>query len=263
MGENGLTVADALALRNGGNNGGIFGGGDSAWVVLILILLLAGGRWGNNFGGNDGNGTNTVVVPTGGFGGWSGGYSPCCSPATAQGMSDAFNFSALNQGITSTHDSVVDGFYQNNLATTNLGTAYKLIDIYKDIKEADYYKKMSEESETYDARRRDSRGRYMGDDRDDNYDARGGRDSSGGRYSHYYPWGDREERYFDRMREGMDNYSEGRGRYRDGSSQEKMIDGIELAMTALVSFVETLYDHAETTKEKDVIKEHIEKLKRI
>lgn len=38
-------------------------------------------------------------------------------------MSDAFNFSALSQGITSTHDSVVDGFYQNNLATTSLGTA--------------------------------------------------------------------------------------------------------------------------------------------
>ena len=120
MGENGLTVADALALRNSDNgNGGLFGGGDSAWVVLILILLLAGGRWGNYGGnGNDGS-TNTVVVPSNGFGGWS----PCCSPATAQGMSDAFNFSALNTGIASTHDAVVDGFYQNNLATTTLGTA--------------------------------------------------------------------------------------------------------------------------------------------
>lgn len=38
-------------------------------------------------------------------------------------MTDAFNFNALNNGINSTHDSVIDGFYQNNLATTNLGTA--------------------------------------------------------------------------------------------------------------------------------------------
>lgn len=40
-----------------------------------------------------------------------------------QGMTDAFNFNSLQNGITSTHDSVIDGFYQNNLATTNLGTA--------------------------------------------------------------------------------------------------------------------------------------------
>ena len=42
-----------------------------------------------------------------------------------------------------------------------------------------------------------------------------------------------------------------------------MIEGIEMAMSALVSFVETLYDHTETQREKDVIHEHIEKLKRI
>lgn len=120
MGENGsLTVADALALR-GNNNGGFLGDGNGAWWIIILVLLFG---WGGNRGGwgNGGNdGVNTVVVPTGG---WGNGYSPCCAPATTQGMTDAFNFSALNSGITSTHDSVIDGFYQNNLATTNLGTA--------------------------------------------------------------------------------------------------------------------------------------------
>lgn len=118
MGENtGLSVADALALRNSGNNGGFLGDGSGAWWLIILILLFAGGNWGNN--NNNGNrGTETVIVPTGNFGG-----NACCSPATAQGMTDAFNFNALSNGITSTHDSVIDGFYQNNLATTNLGTA--------------------------------------------------------------------------------------------------------------------------------------------
>ncbi len=158
------------------------------------------------------------------------------------------------------------------LTSSNLDTTYKLIDIYKDIKESEYYKKMCEGGESYDARGRDSRGRYTRSYNDDDYDARGGRGSRGGynerggnRYSHYYPWDDRMERYFERMSDGMDDYNEGRDRYRDGDSQdrEQMLKGIEMAMSALVSFVESLYDHAETSREKDVIKEHIEKLKKL
>lgn len=111
MEEKGLTVADALALSRNNDNDGF--GGNSAWWVIILVLFLGFGR--NGFGGGDG--TNTVVVPSNGFGG------SCGSPATLQGMTDAFNFNALDNGIRSTHDSVIDGFYQNNLATTGLGTA--------------------------------------------------------------------------------------------------------------------------------------------
>ena len=122
MDENNLSVADAIALR--GNNGGSgFGdmGGSGVWWIIILIIFLMGG-WGGRggWGNNGGNGTNTIVVPSNDFG---SGYSACCTPATMQGMTDAFNFNSLQNGITSTHDSVIDGFYQNNLATTNLGTA--------------------------------------------------------------------------------------------------------------------------------------------
>lgn len=120
MDEKGLTVADALALsRNNGD--GFNGNGSGAWWVIILVLFLAFANRGNGFGGNGDGGTNTVVVPTNG--GFGGGFGPCCSPATAQGMTDAFNFNALDNGIRATHDSVIDGFYQNNLATTGLGTA--------------------------------------------------------------------------------------------------------------------------------------------
>lgn len=120
MDEKGLTVADALALsRNNGD--GFNGNGSGAWWVIILVLFLAFANRGNGFGGNGNGGTNTVVVPTNG--GFGGGFGPCCSPATAQGMTDAFNFNALDNGIRATHDSVIDGFYQNNLATTSLGTA--------------------------------------------------------------------------------------------------------------------------------------------
>lgn len=130
------------------------------------------------------------------------------------------------------------------LTSSNLDMAYKLIDIYKDIKESKYYEKMCEGNESYDARRRDSQGRYMDT-------------------SHYKPWDDRTERYYIKIKEGLDDYSAGRERYRDGASQDRMIEGIEMAMSALVNFVETLYDHTETQREKDVIHNHIEKLKKI
>lgn len=119
MEEKGLTVADALALSR--DNDG-FGGGNGVWWIIVFALLFGwGGRGGfGNYGGGDG--TNTVVIPTNGFG--FGGN--CCAPATAQGMADAFNFNALDNGIRANHDAIVSGFYQNNLATTNLGTAMQI-----------------------------------------------------------------------------------------------------------------------------------------
>ena len=141
---------------------------------------------------------------------------------------------------------------EKGLTSSNLDSTYKLIDIYKDIKEAKYYDKMCDE-ESYDARRRDSMGRYMDS-------SRGGSES---RYQHDRPWDDRTERYYLKIKDGLDDYSAGRERYRDGASQDRMIEGIEMAMSALVNFVETLYDHTETQREKDVIHEHIDKLKKI
>lgn len=120
MDENGLSVADALALRGNNNGLGDMGSSGVWWVIILIIFLFGMGR-GGGWGGNGGNGTNTVVIPTSSSPDWS--YNACCTPATMQGMTDAFNFNALQSGITSTHDSVIDGFYQNNLATTNLGTA--------------------------------------------------------------------------------------------------------------------------------------------
>lgn len=156
----------------------------------------------------------------------------------------------------------LDKIGDKGLTSSNLDTTYKLIDIYKDIKEAKYYEKMCEsESESYDARRRDSRGRYM--DNDSYYRENNSRTNSDSRYSHYQPWDDRTERYFLKIKDGIDDYSAGRTRYRDGAAQDRMIEGIEMAMSALVNFVETLYDHTETQREKDVIHEHIEKLKKI
>ena len=126
MEEKGLTVADALALRNGGSDSsGGFGDGNGWWVIILILFLGMNGRgWGNNggYGGNGDCGTNTVVVPTGGFGSFGSGWNPCCAPATQQGLTDAFNFNQLDNGQRGLERGLCDGFYSVNLGITNLGT---------------------------------------------------------------------------------------------------------------------------------------------
>lgn len=92
----GFSVADAIALRDGGNNDNGFGGGNGWWII-ILILFMAMGGWGRGFGGGDG-----------------AGYSACCTPATHQGMTDAFNFNQLDNGLRGIQNGICDGFYAMN-----------------------------------------------------------------------------------------------------------------------------------------------------
>jgi hypothetical protein len=110
MGSEGISVADALALRNTGGSDDGFGGNNGWWIVL-LILLFAGGRgfgWGGNGGDN--------------------GYNACCTPATQQGVTDAFNFNQLDNGLRGLERGICDGFYSTaqgingvNQAIANLG----------------------------------------------------------------------------------------------------------------------------------------------
>ena len=108
MGNEGISVADALALTNGRGNysggDGMFGS-NGAWWVIILILFFAVGGWGR--GG------------LGGFGGQDGGsgftaFNGCCAPATAQGVTSAFNFNQLDNGIRGLERGLCDGFYSTN-----------------------------------------------------------------------------------------------------------------------------------------------------
>lgn len=154
------------------------------------------------------------------------------------------------------------------LSSSNLDTTYKLIDIYKDIKEACYYEDQVE-NDTYGARGRGrGRGRYRDDDDYDNYGRQGsgsggGRSNGyGGNYGHF-PLDERTERQFDRMREGMYNYNEGKNRYRDGDSKQRMIDGVEMTMGAIVNFIESMVDFAETPSEKEIVRKYVDKLKNI
>lgn len=110
--NDGISVADALALRNtaGGNGLDAFGGNGAWWI--IVILLFAFGGWGRGFGNGGNDGGATVV-----------GYSPCCTPATSQSISDAFNFNQLDNGIRSIANGICDGFYAQNNAINNVLSA--------------------------------------------------------------------------------------------------------------------------------------------
>lgn len=141
----------------------------------------------------------------------------------------------------------LDIIAEKGLTSSNLETTNKLVDIYKDLKE------ICEINERGENGMYEARGRY----RDyDNYDRRGDRN-----YGHY-PLDERTERYFTRMREGMENYDAGRSRYRDGGSNERMVEGIEMTMGAIVNFIESLMDIAETSQEKEIVRKYVDRIKK-
>lgn len=86
MNNDGFSVADALALQNRGGDG--FGFGDNgAWWIFFILILFAYGGWGNGGWGNNSN-------------------NACCTPASMQGVTDAFNFNALNDDIRSVDNAL-------------------------------------------------------------------------------------------------------------------------------------------------------------
>lgn len=106
-GNEGISVADALALRNSGSDDW---GGNGSWWIIVLILFAAFGGWGNGNGFGGGNGSNS-------------GYNACCTPATMSGMTDAFNFNQLDNGIRGLERGLCDGFYSMNNAVAAVSTA--------------------------------------------------------------------------------------------------------------------------------------------
>ena len=157
----------------------------------------------------------------------------------------------------------LENIADKGLSSSNLETTYKLIDIYKDIKESKYYDMQTGDS--YNARgdynaRRDSNGRYMNDRDRGSMNSRQGEWEATGRYGNY-PMMERTERYLNRMRDGIDSYSYGRERYRSGDSKDRLIDGIEMIMAAVCGLVEEVSDFAETSQEKEIIRKHLDKMK--
>lgn len=129
----------------------------------------------------------------------------------------------------------LDNIAEKGITSSNLESTYKLIDIYKDIKEACYYDKMIGGEEV-----------ICDMDMDVSI----------------FP-DERTKRYMGRMKDGIQNYTSGRNRYRDGGANDRMVEGIDMTMCAIIDFIEALMDIAETSQEKEIVRRNIEKIKRI
>ena len=149
--------------------------------------------------------------------------------------------------------------------TNNLAMLGELVDIYKDLYEAEYYKSKGDG------------GAMRGYSRDDYYEKDSHRDGGRG-YGGYYPehertYGypmrrrymgdDRLAEHIDNIQDGAERYSEGRERYRHGDSEERMYDGLERLMYGICKLVETTMDFAETPRAKEIIRKHVQKMKDI
>lgn len=62
-----------------------------------------------------------ILPVNGGFGGYSG-YNACCTPATQQGMTDAFNFAKLDNITTAINTGICDSTYALNNAINGVNS---------------------------------------------------------------------------------------------------------------------------------------------
>lgn len=100
MMNEGLSIADAMALVNGRDNDGLFGGNGTGMWVFFLFFLLA---WGGN--GIFGNGTAN---------------SPAFQGAlTRADLCESFNFNDLQRQVQGVQQGLCDGFYAMNSSLMN------------------------------------------------------------------------------------------------------------------------------------------------
>lgn len=170
------------------------------------------------------------------------------------------------------------------LTSANLESTYKLVDILKDLTEVE-----SENKEMHQGSQSGMGGQYgMVDYRympqymgpgtwrgymEGDYGARGygtdGYRERGGYGEQYNQGGGRgyngpDKRMRDRIErviEGAEVYDYGRDRYQHGGSHEAMEEGLEKMMYAVCMLVETAMDAAQSPKEKEIIRKHIQKIK--
>lgn len=146
--------------------------------------------------------------------------------------------------LEKTQKAAIEGIntvLEQGIQTTNLDYLYKLIDIYKDTKEVDSmryngygygnygrenYGRDNYGRDEYGARRRDSRGRYRGDE------------------------------YMDRMAGEFGNYQESRSNYGAGEETDK---AFHYMVKAYEEFTRYLFEEAETPQQKQMLREAVQK----
>lgn len=154
---------------------------------------------------------------------------------------------------------------EKGLTTSNLDTAYKLIDMYKDLKNTDYWET---KGEYYDHVLMEMRGGYS--NMDDDYSMRGRKRDRMGRYSR-----DDGMMYDDMMRgrgyshnDGMmhDRYMNAKMSYRadkSHDSKQRLMDSLEDYMDEFTNKIKEMSRDADTAEEKELINKFMVKLQNI
>lgn len=170
----------------------------------------------------------------------------------------------LMQNIKDELDKIAD----KGLNTGNLETAYKLIDMLKDMENVEYWKckegyydtVLAEMEGGYSqARNRDSMGRYSreGDyDRENSYRGTRSKHYVRGHYSRAN--GTTEDTY--------SNYMDKKNSYRAGKDtdcKQRMLAALEEHMDALTNELEEMSRDADCREEKDTMRRYVEKIRNI
>ena len=162
----------------------------------------------------------------------------------------------------------ISNIAEKGLTSGNLDTAFKLIDMYKDIKNTEYWDKKGEYYMTvleqmrvgdYSERRgRDNMGRYSASDgRMPDYD----RGSSYMRRGEHYVRG-----HYSRSdgRDANDDYMKKKKSYRSGKSEDckrKMLAALEEHLDGLTAEIGDMSKDAECREERDLVKRYVDKLR--
>lgn len=160
------------------------------------------------------------------------------------------------------------------LTTSNIDTAYKLIDMYKDLKNTDYWET---KGEYYDYVLMEMQGGYSENYpmMDDDYPLRGRKRDRMGRYSR-----DDGMRHDDRMRRGgrrdysMDGgmdmmynrYMDNKQSYRSDKSpdgKQRLMDSLEDYMEDFAEKIKEMHRDADTAEERELISKFLGKLQNI
>lgn len=164
---------------------------------------------------------------------------------------------------------------EKGLNTSNIDTAYKLVDMYKDLKNTEYWEVKGEyymavldemqggysQNDGYSGRRRDSRGRYSREN---------GRGSGGSSYARRSGYSRRDSyrggNYS--MNDGMnyDRYMDSKESYRSDKSPEckqRLMDTLEEYMGEFSEQLEDMMKDADCREEKEIIERYLKKLQNV
>lgn len=171
-------------------------------------------------------------------------------------------------------ESELSKIAEKGLTTSNLETAYKLVDMYKDLKNTEYWET---KGEYYDTVLMEMQGGYSENYAmmDDDYAMRGRKRDRMGRYS-------REDgmRHDDRMRRGgrrdysmndggysmYDRYMDAKQSYRSNQSmdgKQKLMESLEDYMDDFTEKIKEMARDADSQDERDLINKFLSKMQNI